>query len=141
MDSAQFAQLHRVDPRTVQRWLQAGEIPGATKLPDGRWQIPADAMRIKPLPGTDVAMTPTRRDSVGAVADTTTRRDDVADTLAGTLAKLPALLTVKQAARLLGIPQTQVVRNAGALEAVPWGYDTALMIPQRVVRRIAGLSQ
>jgi hypothetical protein len=137
VDSAQFAQIHRVNERTVQRWCKDGEVPGAVKMPDGGWQIPPDAMRIKPLPGTDV--TPTRRDDVGVVASTPTRRDDVGDTLAGALSVLPALLTLEQASRLLGVPVARIRENPDRFEAEPLGERRQLMVPARVVRYWAGL--
>lgn len=28
----------------VRKWARAGKIPGALQLPNGRWQIPADAV-------------------------------------------------------------------------------------------------
>jgi hypothetical protein len=139
MTPEQFATLHDVDARTVQRWCKAGEIPGATRTTRG-WHIPPDAMRITPLPGTDVSAT--RRDSVAVVADTTTRRDDVGDTLAGALARLPAFLTPEQAAPLLGIGASAIRRHAERfeLERVGGPSGRALMVPARVVRQIAGLS-
>lgn len=137
MDAAQFAHIHRVDARTVQRWCKAGEVPGAVKLPDGGWQIPTDAMRIKPLPGTDVAAT--RRDDVGVVASTPTRRDDVGATVAGALSVLPALLTLEQASRLLGIPEVRIKENPERFDAEPLGERRQLMVPARVVRYEAGL--
>jgi hypothetical protein len=138
LDAAQFARIHRVEPRTVQRWCAAGEVPGAVKLPDGGWHIPPDAMRIKPLPGTDVAAT--RRDDVGAVAaDTTTRRDDVGDTLAGALSVLPAFLTLQQASRLLGIPVVRIEEDPDRFEAERVDDRRRYMVPARVVRSIAGI--
>jgi hypothetical protein len=137
VDAAQFAHIHRVDARTVQRWCKAGEVPGAVKLPDGGWQIPPDAMRIKPLPGTDV--TTTRRDDVGVAASTPTRRDDVGDTVAGALSVLPAFLTLEQASRLLGVPQPRIRENPERFKAEPVGRDHSLMVPAHVVREIAGL--
>jgi hypothetical protein len=136
LDAAQFARMNYVDTRTVQRWCAKGEVPGAVKLPDGGWQIPADAMRIKPLPGTDTA---TRRDNVADVADTTTRRDDVGVTLAATLSLWPAFLTLEQASRVLGIPQSAIRRGRDRFEVEPVGENGALMVPQRVVREIAGI--
>ena len=137
MDAAQFAHIHRVDARTVQRWCKAGEVPGAVKLPEGGWHIPSDAMRIKPLPGTDVSTT--RRDDVGVVASTPTRRDDVGDTLLGALSVLPAFLTLEQASRLLGVPVARIRENPERFEAEPLDDRRRLMVPARVVRHEAGL--
>jgi hypothetical protein len=136
MTPDQFATLHRVDARTVQRWCKNGEIPGAVKTSTG-WQLPADAMRITPLPGTDVSAT--RRDTVGVVADIPTRRDDVGDTLAGALSVLPAFLTLEQASRLLGIPESSIRRRAREFEIRPLGVHGRLMMPARVVRAFAGI--
>jgi len=138
VDAAQFAHIHRVDARTVQRWCKAGEVPGAVKLPDGGWQIPADAMRIKPLPGTDVTPTSSRRDGVVG-PDITSRRDDVGDTLAGALSVLPAFLTLEQASRLLGIPAARIKENPERYEAEPVDVFRRLMVPARIVRDIAGI--
>jgi hypothetical protein len=136
MTPEQFATLHRVDPRTVQRWCKDGEIPGAVKTSRG-WQLPADAMRITPLPGTDMA--PTRRDSVAVVADTPTRRDDVGDTLEGALSVLSAWLTLEQASPLLGISVSAIRKTREVHEVQLIGGR--LMMPARAVRAIAGLTR
>ena len=136
MTPDQFATLHRVDARTVQRWCKNGEIPGAVKTSTG-WQLPPDAMRITPLPGTDVSAT--RRDSVAVVADIPTRRDDVGDTLAGALSVLPAFLTLEQASPLLGISVSAILRRRAEYDVEPRGDHGRLMLPARVVRAFAGI--
>jgi hypothetical protein len=140
IDARQFATMHGVHERTVQRWATDGELPGATKGPDKRWYIPADAMRITPLPGTTPAdMSPTRRD-VAVVADTSpTRRDVGGDTLADALAVLPAFLTLEQASRLLGVPPVRIKENPERFGAEPVDERRQLMVPARIVREIAGL--
>ena len=141
IDSGQYAARHRVDERTVQRWAKAGELPGATKGADGRWYIPEDAMRIKPLPGTaPTAMSPTRRDDIGVVADASpTRRDDIGASLADALAVRSAFLTLEDAAMLLGVPEASIRRDPDRFRAERIGVRRALMVPARVVREEAGL--
>jgi len=142
VDPAQFARIHRVTTRTVQRWCEAGEVPGAVKHLDGGWQIPSDAMRIKPLPGTGTATTATRRDDVAVASDTTTRRDSVGDvgaTLAAALSVLPAFLTLDQASRLLGVSKARITENPERFDAEPLDSYRRLMVPARVVRDIAGI--
>lgn len=48
--TAQFADHHGVDVRTVKRWLQAGRIPAAMQDSRGRWRIPVDAAVTMPPP-------------------------------------------------------------------------------------------
>jgi len=133
MTPEQFATQHHVDARTVQRWCKDGEVPGAVKTSRG-WHIPDDAMRITPLPGTDV--TPSRRD---VVADAPSRRDDVGDTLAGALSVLPGFLTLEQASRLLGIPVSRIRLHAERFGVEPVGVRGAPMVPACVVRAVAGI--
>jgi hypothetical protein len=142
---ADFATLRGVSLRTVERWLRDGELPEASKGPDGRWSIPPDAMRQQPLPGTD--MSPSRRGvSAPTSPDVSPSRRDMSEpvSLSAALDQLPALLSIEQASRLLGIPASVVREQAAQLQARPWGRrrangDRALMIPARVVREWAGL--
>lgn len=142
MNPAQYAEHVGVTERTVQRWLSGGELPDARKAPDGRWHIPADAMRIQPLVpvaaakavnGYDTSsdVSPTRRGDVGASGQPVS--------LAQVLERLPALLSLEEASRVLGIPESQIRRYAGQLEALPWGKHGSLVVPARVVRELAGL--
>jgi hypothetical protein len=134
MNPAQYAEHVRVQTRTVERWLAAGELPAASKV-NGRWHIPADATRQIKLngsshpPPTDIA--PTSRSDVGVSGQ--------AVTLAEALDKLPALLPLEQASRLLGIPERAIRRNAEKLGARPWGPRGTLVVPARVIRELAGL--
>lgn len=45
---ADYAAAAGKSPRTVQRWLEAGELPGAQQDPDERWWVPAGAVRVAP---------------------------------------------------------------------------------------------
>lgn len=145
MTPAQYAQNQGVSTRTVERWLAAGELPTASQTPDGRWHIPADAVRQRPLiPSGDVPprqprqgtdMSPTRRgDVVPTSAPTPAPR-----TLAEALDQQPALLALEDAARLLGIPESGIRKHAEELGALPWGPRGRLVVPQSAVRRLAGL--
>jgi hypothetical protein len=142
---ADFARARGVTLRTVERWLGDGELPEAVKDSRGRWSIPADAMRQQPLPGTD--MSPSRRGVTGPTrTDMSPSRRDMSapDSLTAALDQLPALLSLEQASRVLGIPVSVVREQANQLQARPWGRrrangERALVIPARVVRELAGL--
>jgi excisionase family DNA binding protein len=136
MNLAQYADHAGVSVRTVERWLSAGELPGATQAPDGRWHIPADTIRTRPLERqprqTDVS--PSRRGDVVVSAPV-----PQALTLAEHLSMLPALLTVEQAAQVLGISESQVRLHARELDGLRWGRSW--MIPQAAVKKLAALCQ
>lgn len=138
MNPADFARQRGVTLRTVERWLANGELPDARKGPDGRWSIPADALRQQPLPGTD--MSPARRGvPVPTSADMSPARRDmsVPRTLAELLAVWPAYLTLEQASQVLGIPVGAILSRRDRYEVENLGGR--LMMPQRVVRTIAGI--
>jgi hypothetical protein len=142
MNPAQYAEHVGVQTRTVERWLAAGELPGADKV-NGRWHIPADTARqIKlngnshtPTPDMSADMTPTRRSDVGVSVPGVT--------LAEALDKLPAFLTLAQASRLLGVSPLRITENPDRFEAERVGRlgsgGRSLMVPARVVRQIAGI--
>jgi len=149
MNPVQYAEHRGTTLRTVRRWLTDGWLPGATQYPDGRWDIPRDAIEQKPLiPPTPKASSNGQGVSpdTSGVVSVTRHGDMVAapsggqgDTLAEALDKLPALLPLDVASRLLGIPKKAVERHAEELGALPWGYGDSLMVPARVVRELAGL--
>lgn len=138
MKPADFATVRGVSLRTVERWLEKGELPEARQGPDGRWSIPADAMRQQPLPGTD--MSPSRRGVSGPTSpdmSPTCRDVSVPVSLSAALDAKPAFLTVDEAATFLGIPRGAVLSNRARFEVERLGGR--LMVPQRVVRFVAGL--
>jgi len=141
MNAAQYAEHIGVAERTVLRWLKAGELPSASKAPDGRWFIPADAVRQVRL-GDSPAMSPdvsvTRQ---GDMVPVTSANGHPAQggSLADALDQHPALLTLEEASRFLGIPETAIRRHAEELGAVPWGPRGTLVVPARTVRGLAGL--
>jgi len=134
VNAAQYAEHVGASERTVLRWLKAGELPGATKAPDGRWFIPADAVRQVTSPDMSVTRQVTRQDVArvnGAAAEPTS--------LSEALDQKPALLTLEEASRYLGIPETAIRRHAEELGALPWGPRGTLVVPARTVRDLAGL--
>lgn len=146
MNPVQYAEYRGKELRTVRRWLADGWLPGAVQYPDGRWDIPRDAIEQKPLippaaktPRNGQAVSP---DVSGVVS--VSRHGDTAparqgESLAAELDKRPALLSLDQAALLLGIPESAIRRHAEELGAVPWGPRGTLVVPARVVRELAGL--
>jgi len=143
MNPVQYAEHRNTTERTVRRWLKDGWLPGATQYPDGRWDIPRDAIEQKPLfpvattaPANGQAASP---DVSGVVS--VARQGDTAQglSLAQALDQHPALLSLEQASRLLGIPESAIRRQAEELGALPWGPRGTLVVPARVVRALAGL--
>src|SRR3954454_17938572 len=102
LSTAAYAERHGRSYRTVQRYLEAGQLPGAVKI-GKRWQIPADAL---PLEDT------TPPAPTGGRALTTTTRTHAPATLAAALDVQPAYLDVDTAAQLLGITAYAVRRHA-----------------------------
>jgi hypothetical protein len=149
MNPAQYAEHRGKELRTVRRWLRDGWLPGAVQYPDGRWDIPRDAIEQKPLippaPRASRNGQAVSPDTSGVVS--VTRHGDMvaassggqAVGLADALDKHPALLSLEEASRLLGIPETAIRRHADHLGAVPWGPRGTLVVPARVVRELAGL--
>jgi hypothetical protein len=149
MNPVQYAEHRNTTERTVRRWLKDGWLPGATQYPDGRWDIPRDAIEQKPLFPTSTAAPANGYDVPGVSGVMSVARQgdrlSVLDggqgpTLAEALDRLPALLSVKQAAPLLGLSENEVIDHAEELDAVRWGRrGRGLKIPARVVRDLAGL--
>ncbi len=166
MSLDQYADHVGASTRTVMRWLKAGEVPGAQKNEQGAWEIPSSARKTTggPRPqqeraqvppyGATVTPHPSRigEQYVGEVGALVPQQygqgltivpdpEPLVDEplLLEELDDLPAFLTVAQASRFLGIPQAQIVANAGRFEAEPIGTQGSLRVPQRVVRSLAGM--
>jgi hypothetical protein len=125
--------LNGASARTVQRWCDAGEVPGATQNARGRWHIPPGSVRVEALPD---AAAP-RRDV--AVSGRGGGRGTQPLGLSEALDRLPAYLTLEQASNVLGISVTSIKRNAERLAAEPVGFRGSLMVPKWIVRQIDGL--
>lgn len=42
----EVAVMFRVTDRTVRRWLNAGKVDGAVRMPSGRWRVRESAVNI-----------------------------------------------------------------------------------------------
>ena len=138
MNPVQYAEHVGASERSVWRWLKAGELPAASKAPDGQWFIPANAVRQRL--STDMAVT---SQSVSVPDLPVSGHSARGDSLAEALGKLPAFLTLAQAARLLGVSPLRIAENPDRFEAERVGRlgsgGRSLMVPARVVRQIAGI--
>ena len=145
MNPVQYAEHRGKDLRTVRRWLTDGWLPGAVQYPDGRWDIPRDAIEQKPLipPAAKASRNGhTVSPDTSGVVSVARQGDMVAAqgvTLAEELDKYPALLPLDAASRFLCIPETAIRRHAEELGALPWGPRGTLVVPARAVRELAGL--
>jgi hypothetical protein len=150
----QYADAVGASTRTVMRWLKAGEVPGAMKNDQGAWEIPASARKTPgiggggrqevPEYGATVSVHPSRLPQQTAGSALTLlpelpEPEPEEPMLLEELDDMPAFLTVAQASRFLGIPQAQIVSNAERFKAEPIGTQGSLRVPQKVVRRLAGL--
>lgn len=114
--------------RTVRRWLADGALPGAHKDAEGTWMIPSSVQPERTGRGRLVAL------EQKAVASP----DTSPVTLTGMLDEQPAFLTVEVAARLLGVSEYTVRARRDLFGTQRVGR--ALMVPQRTVRELAGLT-
>lgn len=145
---AQWATARGASERSVMRWLADGEIPGAEKV-DGRWNLPANAHRIRredKLSPTDKARQEGAQQAIvqtfsnpgvlGALAPSTVPMEEK---LLEALGGRTAYLSVEEASTFLGISEYAIRRNAARFHLEPVGPNGAMMVPQRVIRRIAGV--
>jgi len=129
--------------RTVRRWIADDRMPGLELAADGSWLIPADAE-----PGAKGAHPrPQQRSShvapsqaVDRVTAAAPARRPAVPTLPALLAEQPAYLDLDTASQLLGIPVRAIRRNRDHFGAVPFGDRGRLVVPQSVVRAIAGVT-
>lgn len=126
-----FAAQHNVATRTVRRWLDADRIPGAVKVA-GKWLLPADAAVQDPAAAaapTSLAVQP------GHVKDMATVQPL---TVAGMLASVPALLPLDVAARVLGISEYAIRRNAEYFQLLRAGAHGSYVMPKARVLELDG---
>lgn len=136
---SQYADAHGLSIRTVRRYLSANRLPGASQLPTGEWMIPADAQPTAapttgPAPiGAEVSPW------TSGVVETTHELLQAGPKVAAELDPLPGMVTLADASRILGIPESAIRRNRDYFGAVPFGPRGALVIPQSALRGIAGV--
>lgn len=123
----QFAADRGVATRTVRRWLDGGQLQGAVKVA-GKWAIPADAERHEPLAGV-VATTATTGGHV---------RDMANVTVPAILAPLPVMVPLDMAARVLGVSEYTLRRNADYFELQRLGAHGAYVMPKARIRALEG---
>jgi hypothetical protein len=123
LTAAQYAAAVDVSERTVKRWLQDHELPGAAKDERGRWMIPAEAERR------------TRAGDLVPMSRPTTRpTTDVSQTVDA----LPSFLTLDEAAQILGISRHAIATHRDYFDVVPFGANGSLVVPLATIKRIRG---
>lgn len=146
----EYAEKIGMSTRNIKRWLGAGEVPGAYKDPmaGGAWRIPEHAvrqMRATPADQTQpqdhseapLQLVPAAGVTGGQLVPFVapeppepSLREDLDDE--------PAYLSIPDAARYLGIPQAQILKNPERFGLEDVGVSGSPRVPQRVVRRIMG---
>lgn len=138
----QYAQEVERDERTVQRWLRDGKLPGVVQTNHG-WLIPSGTPRPEsrkpPAAPVDNAEASAARPPAREVVTQSRVALSQATSLAGALDQLPAFLPLEIAARLLGVPEVRIKEDPERFAAEPVDERRRLMVPQHVVRKIAGL--
>jgi hypothetical protein len=151
--ATEYADRHGKSHRTVKRWIQEGRFAGvASQDPSGRWLLPLDAMPGDPAPepapqsehfplgvayspaGTEVMTTPPAPGSSALTYATAPAAPALDELRVST-----AYVDVPTAARLLGIPESAVRRNADRFDGERLGAHGALVIPAATIRKVAGL--
>ncbi|AXC36016.2 helix-turn-helix DNA binding domain protein [Microbacterium phage Loca] len=126
-----FAAQRKVATRTVRRWLDAGRVPGAVKVA-GKWSLPADAIVQDALPGVmdtvkDTPVSIDRRQHAGSEL-----------TVPGVLAPLPVMVPLDTAARVLGVSEYTMRRNADYFELQRMGENGSYVMPKARIRELEG---
>ena len=128
----QFAEAHGVTKRSVERWLEEGRLHGVQRLDSGNlipYQPRPTSSRPSAAPAAGQAL----------AVPTLTQLAPVPGSLLDALAQKPAFLTLEEAAQFLGIPQTAIRRGVERFGLERVGERGAYMVPQRIVRDVAGL--
>lgn len=122
----QYAEAVGVSDRTVKRWLDADELPGAYQDARGWWWIPAETTR-----------TPARSDLAPARAPAPAPVPARAPAPPN-LDALPSFLTMDQSAALLGISRHAITTRPDYFDLIPAGAAGALVMPLGTLKRIRG---
>lgn len=130
-----FASAHGVATRTVRRWLEAERIPGARMI-GKRWALPLDAVVQDAAPGSAVATAPPA--AAAAAAPLGSGRVGQALTVAAVLAPLPVMVPLDTAARVLGVTEYALRRNAEYFQLVRMGDRGAYVMPKARIRQLDG---
>lgn len=139
VDVIEFAEIRKVDPRTVREWLRLGLLPDARKDSRGKWHIPVDAVK---LDSSDAARKSTAVDVVpnGAVEVFPTRVEQLLEMDDEDPRPRPrAWFTVPEAGKILGISPYRIREQRDRFGLVPWGPNGLLVVPAPVIRDLLGI--
>jgi hypothetical protein len=136
---AKYAEARGITTRTVMRWLDKGELPGATRDESNRWLIPAGAERttaaIMSDIGSAVAGLPTDEPAASAlvVVEQRPRISDLVEHLTG-------YVPLSIAAEALGIKESTIRRHRDRYELEPVGGANGqeLMMTRAKLKEILG---
>jgi len=137
-----YADLKGIAFRSVTRYLAAEELPGAAQDGAGKWLIPADTERAqhKELVVRQGAEVQVHSVQGGASTPLGTMKDySKMPTLEQALDHQTAYVSIEEASRLLGITEYAIRSHPEEYGIVPRGRHGAVVVPQAVIRTIAGL--
>lgn len=130
----QYAEHVGAGERTVRTWLADGRLRSARKL-GNVWMIaaddrPADAVQ-QPAPAGELVTLPADWD--------VPHMPQAGGRLAGELDAAPVFLELDRAAAILGVSAHAIRSNREYFGVVPFGRNGSLVVPQGVIRRLAGI--
>jgi hypothetical protein len=117
--------------RTVQRWLDQGEILDAVKI-DGMWRFPSDAKR-RPL---QIETQDGETKALAVIAKATLRDAEPSRALN----REPGWVGLDQAALYLGVSAYAIRHRPDLFHAEPIGPHGALMVSRRTIAHYLGLT-
>jgi hypothetical protein len=141
LPAQEYADLQGISFRSVKRYLAEEELPGAIFY-DKKWLIPADAERSQHKElvvrnGTEVQVHAVQG---GSSTPLGTMKDySKMPTLEQALDHQTAYVTVEEAANLMGITEYAIRNHPEEYGVVPRGRHGGAVVPQAVIRKIAGL--
>lgn len=146
----EFALRNSCSTRTVRRWMDAGEVPDAFRDPfTNEWRFPLDAVRQqRPKVNGDssgngqslalAGMAHAMPSSEVWFPHPTAPAEEAEPTRLERLDDETSYLSIPDAARYLGIPQTRIRANPDVFGLVPFGINESLVVPKHVIRTIEG---
>jgi len=145
----EFALRNSCSTRTVRRWMDAGELPDAFRDPfTNEWRFPINAVRqMRPKINGEVAGNGNALAFPGQAHGLPSSEvwfphaapvEEPEPTRLERLDDETSYLSIPDAARYLGIPQTRIRANPEEFGLKPFGINESLVVPKHVIRAIEG---
>jgi hypothetical protein len=138
----QYAEHVGAGERTVRTWLADGRLHSARKL-NGVWMIGADDRPADPMPPAGeldaVARIEAGLHMLPHMPQHELEATPAPRRLVDELDASPVFLPLDDAARILGVSSSAIRGNRGTFGVVPFGPRGSLVVPQAIIRTLAGI--